>query len=137
MLGTERLLADRQGALVVRSCNDKIALVREQVAEVTEALDRIEMFRAERPLVDRKHSLAKRPRRGEVALVSKQGGEVVEACCRVRMLMAERLVPNSQRPLEERSRLRIGGAHKKIAAGPVQKIGAFLVRSSVSHFRVA
>ena len=53
------------------------------------------------------------------------------------MLGAEHLLADRQRALEERPRLRIGGAAMEIAAGPVQKVGAFRVRSGVSHFRLA
>ena len=74
MLGAERLLADRQRALVERPRLSKVALVPEQDGEVVEARRRMGMLGAERLLVNRQRALEERPRPRKVALVLKQDG---------------------------------------------------------------
>ena len=64
MLGAERLLADRQRALVERPRAGKVALVLKQAGEVVEARRRIGMLGAERLLADRQRALVERPRAG-------------------------------------------------------------------------
>ncbi len=113
MLRAERLLPDRQRALVERPRPRKVALVLKQEGEIVEALRRIGMLGAERLLADCQRALEERPRPGKVALVRKQAGEVVEARRRIGMLGAERLLADRQRALEERPRLRIDGAAMK------------------------
>ena len=73
MLGAERLLADRQGALEERPRRREVALVLKQDGEVVEARRRIGMVGAERLLADRQRALEERPRAGEVALVAEAG----------------------------------------------------------------
>ena len=68
MLGAERLLADRQRALVERPRHRKLALGLKQAGEVAEARRRIGMLGAERLLADRQRALEERPRRRKVAL---------------------------------------------------------------------
>ena len=77
MLGAERLLADRQRALVERPRASEVALGLKQIGEVVEARRRIGMLGAERLLADRQRALIERPRPREVALGLKQDGEVV------------------------------------------------------------
>jgi hypothetical protein len=53
MLGHERLLADRQRALIEWSRPRKVALVRKQASEVVETRPRVWMLGPERLLADR------------------------------------------------------------------------------------
>ena len=68
MLGAERLLADRERALVERACAGEIALVQEQVARLLRLVADVGMLGAERLLADRQRALVERPRAGEIAL---------------------------------------------------------------------
>ena len=79
MLRAERLLADRQRALVEWPRPGEVALGLEQAGEVVEARRGIGMLGAERLLANRERALVERPRAGKVALVLKQAGEVIEA----------------------------------------------------------
>ena len=62
MFGAERILPDRQRALMERPRRE-IALCLKQAGEVVEAHRRLRMFGAERLLVDRQRALIERPRR--------------------------------------------------------------------------
>ena len=106
MLGAERLLVDRQRALVERPRRRQVALVLQQGGEVVEARRGVGMLGAEHLLADRQRALVERPRRRQVALVLQQAGEVVEARRRVGMLGAEHLLADRQRALVERPRRR-------------------------------
>ena len=119
MLGAERLLVDRQRALVEGPRRRQVALVLQQHGEVVEARRRIGMLGAERLLADRQRALEEGPRRRQVALVLQQHGEVVEARRRIGMLGAERLLADRQRAPKQRFGSRIGRSAMKIAACPV------------------
>ena len=62
MLGAERLLVDRQRALIERPCPGQVALGPKQLGEVVDTRRRIGMFGAERLLADRQRALFERPR---------------------------------------------------------------------------
>src|ERR1700683_2075194 len=62
MLGAERLLADREGALVKQLRPRIVALGPKQVGEVVEAQRRMGMLGAERIRADRQSALVERPR---------------------------------------------------------------------------
>ena len=68
MVGAERLLPDRQGALEERPGCGEVALVLKQHGEVVEARRRIGMVGAERPLADRQGALEERSGAGKIAL---------------------------------------------------------------------
>jgi hypothetical protein len=82
VLGAERLLPDRQRALIEWPRPGEVALVPKQGGEVVEARRRIGMLGAERLPPDRQRALIERPRSGEIALGLEQEPEVVEARCR-------------------------------------------------------
>ncbi len=67
MLGAERFLPDRQGALEQRPRAGKVALRLKQSGEVLEALRGVGMLGAERFLPDRQGALVKRPRARKVS----------------------------------------------------------------------
>ena len=62
MLGVERLLNDRQRALVERPRAGKVALGLEHVCKISEARRRIGMLGAEHLIVDRQRPLVERSR---------------------------------------------------------------------------
>jgi hypothetical protein len=69
MLGPERLLVDRQSALVERPRSGKVALGLKHGGKTLEAQGGPGMLGAERLLADRQRSLVERPRTGKVALI--------------------------------------------------------------------
>jgi hypothetical protein len=91
------------------------------------------MVEAERLFVERHRPLDEPPRPCKVALSLNKKSEVVEAGRRVGMFRAEPLLAHCQYALKERPRLRIGSATVKIPSRPIQKVGAFRVRSDVRH----
>src|ERR1700674_2147674 len=108
MLRAERLLADRQCAVVERPRSRKVALSLKQAGEVAEVRRRFGMLGAVHLLVDRQRAVVERSRPRKVTLVMKHAGEVVEDRCRIGMLKAKRLLVNRQRALVQRARLRQG-----------------------------
>ncbi|MFZ0496626.1 MAG: hypothetical protein WAM10_13660, partial [Methylocella sp.] len=61
MVRAERLLADRQRALMERPRASKVTLGSKQAGEVVEARRRIGMLGAEHLLIDRQRALMERP----------------------------------------------------------------------------
>ena len=108
MVGAERLLAQRQGALVQRLGLGVAALALVQKGEVVERGADRGVVGAERLLGDRQGALVQRLGLGGAALAVVQHGEVVERLADIGVVGAERLLEERQGALVQR--LGLGGA---------------------------
>src|SRR5438034_1046796 len=79
MVGTERLLSDRQGALVERLRLGVVTLVLVESGQAVEAAGDIRMVGAERPLADRQGASEGRLGLGVAALAIEKGSLLVES----------------------------------------------------------
>ena len=78
MVGTERLLADRQRALVERLGLGVAALVLVQLRQIVQAVATSGMVGTERLLVDRQRALVERLGLGVAALVAVEHSQIVQ-----------------------------------------------------------
>ena len=86
MIGTERLLPDRQRPLVERARRRELARSPEEIGQVVEAGRHLRMIGAQRLLPDRQRALVARARAREVAHPHERRGEAGRAECRGRVI---------------------------------------------------
>src|SRR5438132_1662319 len=101
MIGTEYLLADREGFAEPLHCSRQVSSATQHIAKLIEAGGSMRMVRAEQPLADRQRTFGRYLRFLILATLSEEEREFVERLSRLRMFGPQHSLANCQGSLVE------------------------------------